>query len=518
MQYIYFVVIITVMCACGGLTDDKHKQAAMGEVEKEQYRPQYHFTPDSMWMNDPNGMVYYEGEYHLFYQYYPDSTIWGPMHWGHAISTDLVHWDHQLIALYPDSLGWVFSGSAVVDWKNTSGFGTEENPPMVAVFTQHDHELEKTGSIKFQTQGIAYSLDKGRTWEMYNANPVVANPDIKDFRDPKVIWSEKYNKWIMALAVKDHVGFYSSPDLKTWKHESDFGKDAGGHGGVWECPDLFPIKDDKGTEKWVLLVSINPGGPNGGSATQYFVGEFDGTHFINENPSKEPIWLDYGKDNYAGVTWSDIPKEDGRRIFIGWMSNWQYATVVPTERWRSSMTLPRELKLHVNNGAYQLYGKPVHELSSVLNKNATGIDGIQLRDETSEIFKGKVDGDAWCASLKIGISETKTFSVKMKNDLKEEATLVFNVDSNRVEFDRTKSGRIDFHPEFAVPIVGIYLFDKAKELEVEFYWDASGIELFINNGQFQMTNLVFPKQSWSLMEVTSEGETQIIDGSIVAIK
>ena len=308
-------------------------------------------------MNDPNGMVFYEGEYHLFYQHYPDDNVWGPMHWGHTVSQDMVNWKHMPIALYPDELGYFFSGSAVIDWQNTSGLGTVDNPPMVAIYNYHEPVgAEDPDRTDFQYQGIAFSLDKGRTWTKYDNNPVLNNPGIRDFRDPKVMWFEPTQRWIMTLAVKDHISFYSSPDLISWTHESDFGLEVGGHGGVWECPDLFALQvDDSDEVKWVLLVSINPGGPAGGSATQYFVGEFDGASFIMD-PSFAPqvtppagsdeeraVWMDYGPDNYAGVTWSDVPDSDGRRLFIGWMSNWSYSQVVPTTVWRSAMTVPREL-------------------------------------------------------------------------------------------------------------------------------------------------------------------------------
>ncbi|GAF02904.1 levanase precursor [Saccharicrinis fermentans DSM 9555 = JCM 21142] len=265
----FYIRIFTLLTFIGAMVTScvsTHKQDSAQQVSAyytEPYRPQYHFTPDSMWMNDPNGMVFYDGEYHLFYQYYPDSTVWGPMHWGHAISTDLTHWEHLPIAIYPDSLGWIFSGSAVVDWKNTSGLGNHENPPLIAVFTYHFSPGQKAGKIDFQTQGMAYSLDKGRTWKMYEENPVLNNPGIQDFRDPKVCWYEEGQKWIMTLAVKDHISFYSSANLKSWVHESDFGFGVGAHGGVWECPDLFKMKGPDGVEKWVLFVSINPGGPNG---------------------------------------------------------------------------------------------------------------------------------------------------------------------------------------------------------------------------------------------------------------
>ena len=259
---------------------------------EEPYRNQFHFSPPANWMNDPNGMVYFEDEYHLFYQYYPDSTVWGPMHWGHAVSNDLVYWKHLPIALFPDSLGYIFSGSAVIDHNNTSGFGKEGQVPMVALFTHHDINGEQSGSNRFQYQSIAYSLDKGRSWTLYEGNPVIPNPGIKDFRDPKVIWHEASQNWVMVLAVYDRAMIYTSPDLKKWAEASEFGIE--GDQRLWECPDLFPIKvEGTAEEKWVLLVSIQKDAPNGGTATGYFVGDFDGKNFIS-NPADQ-YWLDYGK-------------------------------------------------------------------------------------------------------------------------------------------------------------------------------------------------------------------------------
>ncbi len=483
----------------------------------ESYRPQYHFTPDSMWMNDPNGMVYYDGEYHLFYQYYPDSTVWGPMHWGHAISTDMLHWEHQPVALYPDEYGYIFSGSAVVDWKNTSGLGKDGQPPLIAIFTYHEPEGEKAGEIDYQTQGIAYSNDKGRTWTKYD-EPVLKNPGIRDFRDPKVSWYPEGQKWIMTLAVKDHISFYSSPDLKSWKHESDFGTDVGGHGGVWECPDLFKMTDQNGTEKWVLLVSINPGGPNGGSVTQYFIGEFDGSQFKNENPSADPIWFDWGKDNYAGVTWSDIPEEDGRRLFIGWMSNWQYANVVPTQKWRSAMTLPRELSLVSTDGTYQVFGKPATEVESILNKeDMFKMQEVEVNNDVTLLFDGQVGGGAWAASLFMDASESEVIKLKLLNALNEEAVVTFDLAENKVHFNRDNAGKKDFSPEFAVPIVGDCSFNNKVELKVQVYWDESSIELFVNDGQFQMTNLVFPNKDWNQIELEAKGKVKIMEATYAPI-
>ncbi len=290
-------------------------------------------------MNDPNGLVYENGVYHLFYQYYPDAIVWGPMHWGHATSKDLVHWKHQAIALFPDELGYIFSGSAIVDSKNTSGLGTAENPPLIAIYTYHDPKGEKQGRNDFQYQGLAYSLDHGVSWEKYENNPIIPNENsIRDFRDPKVFWNEQLSAWTVVLVAGDHMQLWKSSNLLDWEFMSDFGKDVGAHGGVWECPDLFELKvEGSDQSKWVLLISINPGAPNGGSGTQYFVGDFDGTSFTTDQ--KESKWIDLGTDNYAGVTYNGL--SDDKRLFIGWMSNWSYAQETPTKKWRSAMTLAK---------------------------------------------------------------------------------------------------------------------------------------------------------------------------------
>lgn len=439
----------------------------------EKFRPVYHFTPPSQWMNDPNGMVYYEGEYHLFYQYYPDSTIWGPMHWGHAVSTDLVQWEHLPIALYPDSLGYIFSGSAVIDWKNTTGFGTEESPAMVAIYTYHDPVLESQGSDLFQTQGIAYSLDKGRTWIKYENNPVIANPGIRDFRDPKVTWHEASNQWIMILAVKDRIHLYSSPDLKTWQFESEFGATIGAHGGVWECPDLFELTADEGSTKSIMLVSINPGGPQGGSATQYFVGDFDGKQFIPTDSITR--WVDYGADNYAGVTFSDIPDTDGRRIFIGWMSNWQYAQIVPSVNWRSAMTIPRTLNLKKENSGYRLISTPIAEINKITAN-------VMPLSENASV------ANALSYSLDITTNPNEPFTLVLSNNLSEKVEIA--VSNKTISMDRTQSGITNFLPEFAAvhtaPLAGI----QVKTVKV--FVDASSIEVFVNDGEVVLTDLIFP--------------------------
>ena len=300
-----------------------------GEFRNEKYRPQFHFTPDRNWMNDPNGLVYYKGKYHLFFQHNPQANVWGNMSWGHATSTDLYHWQEQPVAIACTPTSGIFSGSAVVDINNTSGFGTTDNPPIVAIYTEHQNDESN------QSQCLAFSVDEGATFTKYEGNPVL-DINAKNFRDPKVQWID--NQWIMTVALANDykISFYSSPDLKSWTHLSNFGP-AAEVGGVWECPDLIQFDD-----KWVLLVSLNPGGYQVGSGTQYFIGQWNGKEFIADD--LQTRWLDYGRDNYAGVTFSNAP--DKKKIFLGWMSNWHYAGKVPTDPWRSAMTLPRELSLH----------------------------------------------------------------------------------------------------------------------------------------------------------------------------
>jgi fructan beta-fructosidase len=458
-------------------------KAPKNPVDQEAYRPVYHFTPPSGWMNDPNGMFFYDGAYHLFYQHYPSSQVWGPMHWGHAVSTNMLTWEHQPIALYPDSLGYIFSGSAVVDWKNTSGLGSIQKPPVVAVFTYHELSGEQAGGKDFQTQGIAFSLDKGQTWTKYNQNPVLLNPGINDFRDPKVSWNEKWNKWIMTLAVRDHIEFYESPDLKKWSKLSEFGKSIGGHGGVWECPDLFPLVDGDGNIRWVLFVSINPGGPSGGSATQYFVGDFDGKSFTPQDNVTR--WVDYGADNYAGVTWSDIPSTDGRRLFMGWMSNWLYAQVVPTKTWRSATTLPREVTLiKRENPIYELRFKPVHEVKAIQQQPVE--------------FEGDANLDSPACMIEFNVElKQQAFSLTLSNELSERIDIKLNFGA--LTFDRSNSGITNFHPEFpklhGMGLKGIVIQN------VKIYVDKASIEVFINDGERVLTEIVFPTKPYNKIKV-----------------
>ncbi len=324
----------------------------------EEFRPRVHFTPQQNWMNDPNGLLYYKGKYHLFYQHNPSGILWGNMSWGHAVSSDLFTWEHLPVAIACTDTTGMFSGSAVVDHTNSSGFGSLENPPMVAIYTVHFNDESN------QSQHIAYSLDEGVTWVKYADNPVL-DLGMKDFRDPKVTWEASTQTWLMTVAKPQEfkIAFFRSKDLKNWNHLSDFGP-LGAVSGIWECPDLFPLPTPSGETRWVLIVSLNPGGITGGSGTQFFIGDWDGSHFTSDQDAIK--WIDYGRDNYAGVTFNDAP--DNRRIFLGWMCNWDYAPKLPSAIWRTSMTTPRELALQEVKGHLLLTTHPIAELRAPVDE------------------------------------------------------------------------------------------------------------------------------------------------------
>jgi fructan beta-fructosidase len=463
----------------------------------EDHRPQFHFTPPHMWMNDPNGMVYHKGEYHLFYQHYPDSTVWGPMHWGHAISKDLVYWEHLPIALYPDSLGMIFSGGAVVDENNTSGFGTAENPPLVAIYTYHKAEMEKQGRNDYQTQGLAYSLDNGRTWKKYENNPVINNPGFRDFRDPKFFWHEGSKKWILVLVAGDHALLYGSKDLKSWTKLSEFGKEFGSHGGVWECPDLFPlVVEGENKTKWIMIININPGGPNGGSGTQYFVGDFDGQKFICDTDKSITSWIDYGPDNYAGVTWSNAP--DDKKIFFGWMSNWAYGQAVPTDPWRSANTVPRELKLTRVNNSLHVRSVVWQGLDSLKNgeKQLTNLTVKDSLDVTAEV------GFPVTMSTMQGEIEAKNFHFAFLNGKGQQVKIGFDSKTRKFFIDRKRSGKTDFSPDFIKDITAPRILT-AGTIKFTMVVDVSSVEVFFDDGLTVMTALFFPDEDLSQLKIYS---------------
>lgn len=494
--------LFILLISCNDKQKKKSETLQVSQQYLEPYRPQFHFSPQEKWMNDPNGLVFHDGIYHLFYQYYPDDIVWGPMHWGHATSNDMIHWQHKPIALYPDEHGLIFSGSAVVDKNNTSGFAKNGETPVVAIFTYHLMEGEQAGRKDFQTQGIAYSLDNGDTWTKYEGNPVIGNTGIKDFRDPKVFWHNASERWIMALVAGDHAKFYSSDNLKDWTYLSDFGKYQGAHGGVWECPDLFQLSVEGTDEtKWVLIISINPGAPNGGSGTQYFIGEFDGRRFTTNQ--KEPKWLDYGTDNYAGVTYNNVPKED--RIFIGWMSNWDYARDTPTDVWRSAMTVPRKLSLRKVGDAYMLVNYPMETLNTKafpvlvsdidLNGKESRTLDIEGMNQTQIKFK----------------TTSKDFKLHLKNDLDEHLELTMDSRNQLMLLDRMQSGKVNFQAEFGnkkhhMPIDK--LGNDAFEIRILLDW--SSIEVFVDNGLYVMTDQIFPTQPYNRLIIENLDEEAAI--------
>lgn len=477
--------------------------------EEELYRPNFHFSPQKGWMNDPNGLFYLNGTYHLFFQHTPFQSIpdFGKMHWGHAISKDLIKWEELSPAIAYDEKGAIFSGSAVVDKDNTSGFGDGKNTPIVAIFTYHDMKKEKAGEIDAQSQAIAYSLDNGKTWTKYSNNPVLKNPGIRDFRDPKVFWDAKRKQWVMGLAAQDRQHFYASKNLKDWTFLSEFGKDVGGHGGVWECPDLFPIKV-QGTdeEKWVLIVNINPGGPNGGSAAQYFVGDFDGKTFKMDDvftkqiEKEKAVWLDWGRDNYASVSFDNVP--DDKRVVIGWMSNWDYSTVVPTEKWRSASTIAREVVLKKSEEGYTLANVPVSQLKNYEGKSVQ--KKINLNAENKLVNKSEIDLTKAVLDLDLKNMSAGNYTFRLKNSLGEK--VVFGIDNKNKELfiDRSRSGKIDFRENFADRISKAPLTKNYKNTKFKIVLDKASIEIFFNDGEKVMTEIFFPNESFSELSLSTD--------------
>ena len=464
---------------------------------REKFRPTYHFSPLYGWMNDPNGMVYKDGEYHLFYQHNPYGSKWGNMHWGHAISKDLINWEHRPDAITPDALGTIFSGSAVVDTDNTAGFGAGA---IVAIYTQNSDR---------QVQSIAYSTDNGRSFTKYENNPVLTS-DARDFRDPKVFWHKETQRWIMLLAVGQEMQIFSSSNLKDWAFESSFGEGQGAHGGVWECPDLFELPVDGTNEKkWVLLCNLNPGGPFGGSATQYFVGTFNGKEFVNESPSKTK-WMDWGKDHYATVTWSDAP--DNRRIAIAWMSNWQYANDVPTSQYRSPNSVPRDLSLFTVDGETYLQSAPSPELlklRDISKKRSFKVSGTRT-------VKDMIAGNegAYEIELTIENQHADVIGFRLYNDKGEEVDMQYDMKEKKFSMDRRKSGEVGFNENF--PMLTWTTIESGKdELKLRLFVDKSSVEAFGDGGRFVMTNQVFPSEPYTHIDFYSKGGAYKVDSFVI---
>ncbi len=477
MRWIHFVVVAAITASCSSPQQTVEQSQ---DKYSEPYRPHYHFSPDHNWTNDPNGLVYYKGEYHLFYQYNPFGNRWGHMSWGHAVSPDLLHWQHLPVAIeeYLDPSGdstMIFSGSAVVDTNNTSGFFAKDSAGIVAIYTSHVHA--KGEGLK-QHQSIAYSKDKGRTFTRYDKNPVI---DIgrKDFRDPKVFWHEPTKKWIMLTVIPDEfkVNIYGSPDLKRWEFLSAFGP-LGDTARIWECPDLFEARSSQGTDKkWVLLISnSHPQGP-AYVGMQYFVGSFDGSKFTPELPAQYPLYLDYGRDYYAAITYNNVPESDGRVLLLGWANNWAYGQDIPTFRWRSAMAFPREVSLSVIDGNSRLIQKPIKEYQS--------LRGEEIQDFATNLNR------SFEVEFSVEPGEGTNAGVTLLKTDSSETIIGYDQASSEVYVDRRTSGKTDFNTSFT----GV---DRAPvrmvngQIQLTIFVDQSLIEVFVNGGEQVITTQVFP--------------------------
>ena len=492
------------------------------------YRPSYHFTPLYGWMNDPNGMVYKDGEYHLYFQYNPYGSKWGNMHWGHAVSKDLVHWEHLDPAIARDPVGHIFSGSSVVDKKNTAGFGKNA---IIAIYTNNSVNHD-------EVQCIAYSNDNGRTFTKYEGNPVLTPFDgLKDFRDPKVFWYEKGKCWYMIVSADKEMRLYKSKNLKKWNYVSAFGKGIGQQPCQYECPDFFqlPVNGDKKKMKWVMTMNINPGCWFGGSATEYFVGDFDGKNFTCPD-AHDVKWLDWGKDHYATVTFSNT----GDRVLgITWMSNWQYANLTPFKQNRGANGLPRELKLYEKNGKYYVSEDVAPEVYA-LRKDTKNVADASVADEkmlagVAANMEGAFEIEADVTPDANGIA-----GIEISNNKRERTLIYFDMKQGKVVMDRTESGLTDFGKQ-AVPHDIELAWDKQlaaegkqparitnsinykndfalatwaplslcedgkKTYHVDIFVDKSSVELFVDGGRIAMTNLVFPVAPYENVKLYTQG-------------
>lgn len=487
---------VTALVASVGKSKDSAEETTFSYAKDptyytEKFRPQYHLSPESGNLSDPNGMVYFEGEYHQFYQ--------NSGQWGHAVSRDLIHWEHLPVALARDSLGEIWSGSAVVDEKDTSGFfGGKAG--LVAIFTHFKGGL--------QSQSIAYSTDKGRTWTKYEGNPVIPNPALKDFRDPKVIWHEPTKSWVMVVSVDNRVQFYTSPDLKAWTLASEFGSDQGSHAAVWECPDLFelPVEGTK-TKKWVLAVSIGSNNTTKGSTAQYFVGTFDGRTFKNDNPASDVLWTDYGKDFYAAVSYSNIPAKDGRRIWLGWMSNWRYPFAMPTGAWKGNMSIPRELRLrNIPDQGIRLIQEPIQELQTLRGKDVM-VKKQQLAAGVNPFDHIKGTSYELITELTFQPNSKVTFQLRKGSD--QVTKVSYDTEAEKLTIDRTQSGATSFEKGFAEQVSAPLKLKNGK-LKLRFFVDEASLEVFANDGEAVVSSLIFPDPTSNRLELTaSEGNVTL---------
>ncbi len=443
------------------------------------YRPNIHFTPPVMWTNDPNGMVYVNGIYHLFYQHYPEAPNWGPMHWGHAVSRDLLHWKHMPIALYPDELGMIFSGSCVYDRENTSGYGTKEKPPIVAVYTNHR-------SDGLEQQSIAYSTD-GMHFEKSYQNPVIPNPGISDFRDPKAFYNPVKNCWSLVLAAGDRVHFYKSEDLKRWEKTGEFGPEGNLASGVWECPDLFQVEAEDGRKLWVLIVSMTTTTEDGRCRTQYFLGDFDGDKFILKQEEKEPLWIDFGFDNYAGVTFQNLEQP----LFLGWAMNWGYANETPTGEYCGQMTLARSLRAVKTEKGYRL---------------AASFAGLEKYQHSAY----PVNHMQRLCTDTFGMKVTGTKKITLSNAHGQK--LVIQVTEDAVFVDRTHAGEHAFHEQFQMPqYCSVRIPRMKQDGKMELIFDVSVLEVLADDGLIPVSMVVYPEAPYDQVSLEGSGNVELYE-------
>jgi len=493
--------LTTAICAASMLLMSQSSSQTLQQnisQETEYFRPAFHFSPEKNWTNDPNGLVFFGSEYHLFYQYNPFGDVWGHMSWGHAVSRDLLSWGELPVALSEEDRIMIFSGSAVVDWKNTSGFGKHGIPPLVAIYTGDRPGL--------QNQNIAYSTDSGRTWTKYSENPVL---DIHEaeFRDPMVFWYAPRSHWVMVVSMaKQHrIRFYSSANLKTWNLSGEFGPAGATDVRNWECPNLFPLRDPKGRQKWVLVVGVGDGGPAKGSATQYFVGDFNGDKFVNDTPANRTLWVDFGADFYAAQTWSDIPREDGRRIMLAWMNNWDYADKIPTHPWRGQMTFPRKLALAETEDGLRLTQSPVREIESLRQ------DHVALRNAGWSDLQALLSRRKWPDTLelvaKLQLQGTRDVAFELRKGSAHDTRVGYDAKRNTYYIDRTRANNALSGSEFAsrheAPALSL---SRDGFVQMHILLDRSSVELFGNDGLVAITDLIFPDRS-------DDGTGAYVDGN-----
>src|SRR5579864_1449161 len=467
----------------------------------EPWRPQFHFTPPKNFMNDPNGLVYYQGEYHLFYQYNPQGTEWGHMSWGHAVSTDMLHWQNLPVAI-PEVPGqyMIYSGSAVVDWHNASGLcsgGSADPSCLIAIYTSAARDSQR--------QHLAYSNDRGRTWTNYAANPI-ADLRQPDFRDPKVFWYEAQKKWVMVAVLADErkAVFFDSRNLKNWAFRSSF-EVANNDKGQWECPDLLelPVDGNPNNKKWVLIVNRNPGAPAGGTGTRYFVGSFDGTRFTNETQEGQELWADYGKDFYATNSFSDLPANDHRRIWIGWISNWQYANREPTAAWRGAQSLPRELSLAQFSDGIRLVQKPIAEMKLLRERELLQLSDVTVPVAMEAMRRANVRGNTIEIEAEIAPEDAKEMGFRLRKGGTEETVLGVTPATREVFVDRTRSGQVTFAPEF--PGRHNAVLRQSSRVELHLFLDRSSVEVFVNDGEEILTDRIYPSPGSDGIELYSDG-------------